>query len=259
MIASPQNLNSEQSGKAGMIKRWIPLLLIAGVTIFGLFQGWHQHLSFSSLIRHRAELEAFVSNNLAVALLSYAVIYVVAVALSLPGALFLTLAGGFMFGWALGGVVTIFSATLGAMIIFLVAKSAMGEALRNKAGPFVNKLAAGFQENAFSYLLFLRLVPVFPFWLVNLAPAMFGMSLRPYMIGTFIGIIPGTFAFILAGSGLEDVIAKQETSNSGCLQGGTCDFDVSLIFTPQLIAAMVALSLVALIPVLVKKVRSVRG
>ena len=136
------------------------------------------------------------------------------------------------------------AATLGATILFVVAKSALGDALRAKAGPWMDKMAQGFQENALSYLLFLRLIPAFPFFVVNLVPAFLGVRLSTYVIGTFIGIIPGTFAFAFFGASVGDLLDSSEA------------FSISLILTPQLWAALIALGLIALLPIGYKKWKS---
>jgi uncharacterized membrane protein YdjX (TVP38/TMEM64 family) len=112
----------------------------------------------------------------------------------LPGAAVLTLAGRFLFGWFWGGLASMIAATIGAVLVFLIARTALGEPLAARAGPWLAKLRQGFQEGAFNYLLFLRLVPIFPFWLVNLAPALLGVSFWTYTLATIIGIIPGSFA-----------------------------------------------------------------
>ena len=119
------------------------------------------------------------------------------VALSLPGGAVLTLAGGFLFGWFIGGVASIIGATIGATIVFLIARSTIGDALAARAGPFLSRFRQGFQQDAFSYLLFLRLVPIFPFWLVNLAPGLLGVGFGTYVATTLLGIVPGTFAYSL--------------------------------------------------------------
>ena len=122
---------------------------------------------------------------------------VAAVALSIPGAAILTITGGILFGWRVGGLAALLGATTGATIVFLIARGACGESILRRAGPLAGKLAQGFRAHAFNYLLFLRLVPVFPFWLVNLAPAVVGVRLATFVLATALGIIPATFAFAL--------------------------------------------------------------
>ncbi|PLX37941.1 MAG: TVP38/TMEM64 family protein [Hyphomicrobiales bacterium] len=238
--------------RASRLKRWAPLAAIVLITALGVQQGWHEQLSLSALIRHQDALAAFIAENRALSLLTYGVVYAVAVAVSFPGASFMTIAAGFLFGWLAGGLVTIVAATLGAVALFLAVRTSLGAALRERAGPFMTQLAAGFREDAVSYLLFLRLTPVFPFWLVNIAPALFHVPLRVYAITTLVGIIPGTFAYSVFGSGLGSVIEAQKAANPGCAEAGTCSVDLSAIVTTEMVVALVALGLVALIPVALK-------
>jgi uncharacterized membrane protein YdjX (TVP38/TMEM64 family) len=256
---------AESRGTTATLRRWVPLVLIVAATAVAIWQGWYRYLTLESLIANEAELKAFVGTNLVSALAIYALIYVVSVALSLPGGLLLTLAGGFLFGWFLGGIVTVFAATIGATLIFLIARSSLGTALAERAGPRINALRDGFQQDGLNYLLFLRLVPVFPFWLVNIAPALLGVPLSTYVIGTLVGIIPGTFAFAFVGAGLDSVVAAQRASFDACIADASdkgldpataCDLgiDASALVTPGLIAALVALGVLALVPIAAKKV-----
>jgi uncharacterized membrane protein YdjX (TVP38/TMEM64 family) len=205
-------------------------------------------------------IDAFIDAHAIAAVAAYMAIYIIVVALSIPGSLFLTIAGGILFGVAVGAIATIISATIGATIIFLIAKSACGESLVRRAGPLACKIAEGFKADAFSYLLFLRLVPAFPFFLVNLVPALAGVNLRTFVAATLIGIIPAVFAFTFLGSGLDSVIAAQEGIYRACLAAGRSDcqihFDIGMIATPRLLASLATLGAIALIPVVVKRVRA---
>ena len=247
--------NQSDNGSGFNFKRWIPIVIILIIMAIGFSQGWHQYISLSSLIQHRAQLADFVSENIVLSILIYAGIYICTVAFSFPGASFLTISGGFLFGWHIGGVVTALAATCGASVIFIAAKTSFGKFLRDKAGPQLNRFADGFNENAFNYLLFLRLVPVFPFWLVNIAPALFNVSLGAYVAATLIGILPGTFVYSYIGAGLDSVIAAQEQSNPGCSEQGTCSIDISSLVTQELIIAIAGLGVLAIIPVIIQKIR----
>jgi uncharacterized membrane protein YdjX (TVP38/TMEM64 family) len=244
-------------------RRFLPLGLVLVLTAGVLASGAYRYLSLETLVRHRAAIDDFVSHNQALALLAYVAAYVVAVALSVPGALFLTLIGGILFGAVLGGGATVIGATLGATAVFVVARSAFGEQMLRRVGPRAEKLAAGFRADAFNYLLFLRLVPLFPFWLVNLAPALFGVPLSTYVLATLLGIIPGTLAFSFVGAGLDSVLAAQAKAYMACLEAGQAacrlDFDPKAVLTPKLLGALVALGIVSLIPVVAKRWRSRRA
>jgi uncharacterized membrane protein YdjX (TVP38/TMEM64 family) len=242
------------------IRRLVPLiavvlLAIAAYTIFG-----RGSISLEALVMHRMAIDGFVAEHRLLAVLAYTALYIAAVALSLPGAIFLTVAGGFLFGLAVGTLAAVIGATLGATIIFLVARTALGEPLLRRAGPRAAQLAHGFRNDAFSYLLFLRLVPAFPFFLVNLVPAFAGVRLLPFVAATALGVIPGALVYALAGTGLDSVIAAQMESHSACLAVGRADcqmiFNAKDVLTPQLIGALVALGLLALVPVVVKRLRA---
>lgn len=250
--------NTAISADKSALRTWAPLIAILGLMALVFAMGWHRYLTLEQLGRNYATLTELINDNMVLSLLIYAALYIVVVALSLPGALPLTLAGGLFFGWQIAGPVTVIAATVGATIIFLVAKTSLGEALAAKAGPAINKLRKGFQENALSYLLFLRLVPVFPFFVVNLAPAFLGVPLRTYVFGTLLGIIPGTMAFCFAAAQLKTIIEKTNAEHAACLAvkaAEACPYsiDASTLVSKEIILAFAAIGVVALIPVIVKK------
>jgi uncharacterized membrane protein YdjX (TVP38/TMEM64 family) len=242
-------------------KSWLPLAVLGAVMAVTYAMGWHKYLSFKTIGLNFESIQAFISGNLLQAVGIYMLVYVAVVALSLPGGLLMTLAGGLLFGWKVGIPATVIAATIGASIVFLIVKTSFGETLAAKAGPWVAKLKDGFNENALNYLLFLRLVPVFPFAIVNLAPALLGVPFRTYVLGTLLGIIPGTSAFSVAGAGLGSVVTAQTASYNACLAknpGATdtvCPYtiDTSALVTPELIAAFALLGVVALIPIALKR------
>jgi uncharacterized membrane protein YdjX (TVP38/TMEM64 family) len=181
------------------------------------------------------------------ALLSFGALYAVATAFSFPAASILTIFGGFLFGWLVGGIVVAISATLGATVLFIAAKTAFGDFLKEKVGGRVKNLADGFEKNAFSYLIVLRIAPILPFFIMNIAPALFNVPLRSYVAGTFIGILPGVFAYAYLGQGVESVlIAAQESEQEA---------SVADLVTTEITLAFAALAIVAVIPTIVKKLR----
>lgn len=242
------------------LRRFAPLVLIVLAMAAVFATGVHRHISLETLVRHRMAIDAFISSHFIVAVAVFTAIYIVVVALSIPGGLILSITGGILFGTLVGGLANLVGATTGATIVFLIAKSACGESLARRAGPLARKIADGFCANAFSYLLFLRLVPAFPFFLVNLAPALVGVKLSTFVAATAIGIIPATFAFTFFGSGVDSVIAAQEVTYRACLASGRTDcalqFDLGMILTPRLLAAFIALGVIALFPVVVKRARA---
>ncbi len=227
--------------KGRLWRRILPLALLAvGLIAFFAF-GLHDYLSFDKLHQHRETLVEFVAAHGVLAVILYLLCYATVIAFSLPGGAIMTIAGGFLFGTLAGTVYTVLAATVGASVLFLAARTALGDLLRAKAGPAVRKMEAGFRENALSYLLALRLIPLFPFWLVNLVPALLGVPFRVYLIGTFIGIIPGCFIFTSVGNGLGAVFAAGRTP------------DINIIFAPEILIPIIGLALLALAPVAYKK------
>jgi uncharacterized membrane protein YdjX (TVP38/TMEM64 family) len=241
------------------MRRFLPFAALVAVMVVILAMGWHRQLSFETLVRHRAGIDAFVADHYAAAVAAFVALYVAVAALSVPGAAVLTICGGILFGWLVGGLAAIAGATVGATIIFSIARSACGESLLRYAGPRAQNLAEGFRSDAFSYLLFLRLVPIFPFWLVNLAPALVGVRLVTFLGATALGIVPGTLAYALVGEGLDSVIRAEGAAFRACLAAGNSDcqlhFDMAAALTPQLLAALVALGLIALIPIVLRRWR----
>jgi len=239
-------------------RRWAPLAAIVLVTVVGFAMGWHRYLSLETLVRNRTELAAFVDTHFVAALVAFVAIYIATVAFSVPGAVLLTISGGILFGWLVGGLAVLVGATVGATIVFLIAKTACGEYFVRRAGPRLSRIVDGFRADAFSYLLFLRLVPLFPFVLVNIAPALVGVPLTTFIAATALGIIPGTFVFAAVGAGFDSAIRAQEVMYRACVDAGRTDcrldFDAGAAVTPELVAALIALGLLALVPVVIKRV-----
>jgi uncharacterized membrane protein YdjX (TVP38/TMEM64 family) len=240
------------------VGRVAPVAVIVLLAVLVFAMGWHRQLSLETLVRHRAALDDFVNAHFALALAVFVAIYIAAVSLSIPGAVFLTISGGLLFGVVIGGAAVVVAATVGATVIFLIARSAFSEYVVRRAGPRLSKIVDGFCADAFSYLLFLRLVPLFPFFLVNLAPALVGVRVATFVAATAIGVIPATFVFASVGAGLDSVIQAQASSYHACLAAGGADcrldFEPAAALTPQLIGALVALGLLALVPVIVRRV-----
>ncbi|ODN43021.1 TVP38/TMEM64 family protein [Piscirickettsia litoralis] len=225
------------------MKRFIPLILIIIAIILFFSFGLQQYLSFNALQENNQILQQFTKNHFIVAALSFCLLYIISVTLSIPGATLLTIAGGLLFGSFFGTIFVVISATIGACLLFLAVRTSFGELLSNKAGPRLKQLEAGFQENSFNYLLTLRLIPIFPFWLLNIAPALLKMQLKPYTIATFLGIIPGSFVYVSLGDGLEHLFSLGKTP------------DLSIIFRPKILIPIIGLAVLSLLPVLYKKIK----
>ncbi len=227
-------------------KRLVPLALLAGLlgALFGL--GLHKYLTFDQLRQHRGELMTFVAGMPVKAALLFIAVYAGATALSLPGGTILTLAGGFLFGIWQGTAAVVIGATIGATAIFLAARFLFADLLRAKAGPWLARMEVGFREDAISYLLVLRLVPGFPFFVVNLVPAFLGVPAGAFVLTTLFGIIPGTFVFASIGAGLGSIFDQMS------------EFSLKGALTPQVVTALVGLAALSLIPVAYKRISARR-
>ena len=205
-----------------------------------------RYLAFDTLREHDEALRAFVEARPVLTALGFVLVYASAVAVSLPGAVFLTIAGGFLFGVWLGGMLAVVGATAGAIAIFLIARTSLGDGLKDRAGPWLKRMRAGFNENALSYLLVLRLIPAFPFWIVNIVPAFLGVTLRDYAVATFFGIMPGGFVYASVGNGLGAVIEAGDEP------------DLGIILEPAILLPILGLALLALLPVAYGKLKGRR-
>lgn len=221
-------------------KKWIPIVIILILMIVAYFLGVTDHLTFDNLKANREKLLDLIRAYPILSPLLYILLYIVVIALSLPGGTLLTLFGGFLFGVPIGTIYVVIGATIGATCIFIAAKTALSDVLKKKASPFLSKMEKGFKKNAVSYLLFLRLIPLFPFWLVNLAPAFFQVRPWTYIWTTFVGIIPGTYVYSQAGSGLGAIFDKGQT------------FSLDAVFNTEVKIALVVLGIFVLIPIFVK-------
>jgi uncharacterized membrane protein YdjX (TVP38/TMEM64 family) len=228
---------------AALAARLVPLLaLLAGLAVvFAL--GLQDYLSCAALRSNRAWLLEWVAAHRLAAGLAFMAVYAAAVALSVPSAVVLTVAGGFLFGAVAGAGMAVVSATAGATLLFLAARTAFRSLLQGRVAPWLARLERGFAENALSYLLVLRLIPLFPFFVVNLVPAFLNVRLRTYVLGTFLGIIPGSLVFAGVGDGLGSIFDA----------GRDCSLDA--VFTPQVLLAFAGLAVLALLPVAYKRLR----
>lgn len=190
------------------LRRAWPLLLLAALILLAWMSGATRLLSFEALADHRSALAAMVAARPVAAVATYAAAYVVVVALSLPGGAVMTLAGGLLFGPWLGTALAVAGATAGACLLFLAARSALAPLVAGRAAGLLDRVRPGLERDGFFYLLTLRLIPVVPFWLANLAPALVGMPFGAYAAATAIGIIPGTAVFAGIGAGLGEVLAS---------------------------------------------------
>lgn len=238
---------SKVSGNSARLRRYLPVLLLLALAavVFGF--GLHRYLSLETIRQHRLELLELVAGHRALALLGFVAVCTLLVTLSLPGISLMTIAGGFLFGLVVGGLAASFGATLGACIVFLVARSALGPWLKQRAGPWLGRIEAGFEANAFAYILMLRLVPVFPFFVINLVTPFVGVPFRVYAAATYLGILPACFVYASFGAGLGAMFDRHDP------------VALDAILTPQILGGLTGLGLLALLPVLYKAWRRRRG
>ena len=215
---------------------WLAIVAI-GVILGIHASGLPGSLTLETLRANRQEIVSFVNENYVLSALGYIAVYVLVVALSLPSAVLMTLSGGFLFGAAAGTIFTLIGATVGATLLFIFARTMTGHNAMANFGKTGAKLACAIRANAWTYLLVLRLMPLFPFFLVNVIPALAGVRLSTFVITTFLGIIPATIVFSLSGAGLGNVLD----------QGSSITMDS--ILTPEIIAALGGLALLALIAI----------
>ena len=224
----------------------IPIfVLILGIIIFFALGG-HHYLSLEVIKNNYQNLVDFTAANFITSCLIFSIAYILVVAFSIPGASVMTLVGGFLFGVYVGSVLVVLSATIGAVIVYLAVKSALGDILKNKAKGNIEKMRNGFENDAFNYLLSIRLVPIFPFFIINIACGMLGVRLKDFFLATLIGIIPGSVIYVWVGTGLGFALKQGE------------DLNLGIIFQPQFIVPIIALALLSLVPIIYKKYRSAK-
>ena len=221
-------------------------ILLCGTALF-LAMGWHRYLSFEQLREHRGALEQWIAARGIWAPVIYGLAYAAMIAFSIPGGAVATLVGGFFFGYVTGAITVVVSATVGATILFLAARSALGAILRRKSEGWLQRMEQGFRENAFSYLMVLRLIPLFPFWLVNLVPAFLGVRLRTFVIATFFGIMPGSIVYVSLGKSIDALLSS----------GGSPD--LGIIFKAEILLPLVGLAILSMLPVVYKRVQRRRA
>ena len=226
------------------IKRFGPLVGIALGLILAISMGWHKYLSFDELAKQSEVLRDLVTTKPLLVIACYMGIYIFATTIALPGAIWITIAGGFLFGPMFGPIfgpivataIASTSATIGATFLFMATQSALGGGLRARAGGIIDRLEKGFQENAFSYLLTLRLLPIAPFFGINLAAGFLGVPLRTFVLATAIGILPGCYVYASLGNGIEYLISQGQTP------------DLKIIYNPEVMGPLVGLAVLALLP-----------
>ena len=233
-------MEAPAEAKSGsLVTRLIIAIGVLGILIaIGYYFGLQNYLNLDAL----GEIRTWIQDNLVLATLLFVLIYAGLVAISFPGATFLTIAGGFLFGQWIGTASVVIAATIGSTIIFMLAKWVFKDALASKASGFVSKMEDGFRENELSYMFLLRLVPVFPFVAINIGAGVLNVKLRNYLIGTFFGIMPGSFVYVSIGNAIQAGAASIEET------GLLSVFAQSQVYVP-----FIGLAALGALPILIKK------
>lgn len=225
--------------------RFIPILLIIVLLIVAFKCNVSSYLNFKTLKVHHLELINYVNEHFITAMLVFSSAYIILVVTSFPGATFFSLLSGFLFGSTLGTVLVVIAATIGATLLFLAVRLALGDIIRNRFGYRVQFMEKNLEQNAFFYLLSLRLMPIMPFWLINLVAGIFNIKFRDFIITTFLGIIPGAFVYVNIGSSLTTIFGMND------------DFKVSSLVNPNILIALMLLALLSIIPAIIKSKKKV--
>jgi len=223
--------------KASYKKRFTLLVIILATIAIIRFAGVDSYLTFENLQANKYRLQQIVEGNYLQSAGGYVLLYIVVVAFSIPGATILTLSGGFLFGVLWGAIYVNAGATTGAALAFLFCRYVAGEWVQNKYGDKLNKFNKELEENGYRYLLALRLIPVFPFFLINIFAGMTKISWRTFMWTTTLGILPGSLVYVFAGSQLKAIESVKD------------------IFSAKIIGAFSLLALFVLIPVIINYIK----
>ena len=227
--------------RASVWLRWLPLALLVLTSVSAYLTLQSHDIGFHSFAEHRAWMVAEVEEHELTAGLALFGTCVLVAGLSLPLLLVLTVFAGFLFGTLTATIWVVAGATLGSIVVFLAARGVLRETLDAHAGSWLTRLERGFRADAFSYLLVLRLLPIFPFWLVNLVPALMGMPFRSYVLGTALGLTPGTLVFAILGDSLGEMLDRGEAP------------DFAMLLDPSVLLPLLGLCLLSLAPVAIKR------
>tara|TARA_B100000003_G_scaffold135518_2_gene121538 strand:- start:1784 stop:2479 length:696 start_codon:yes stop_codon:yes gene_type:complete len=217
------------------------IFLLLAISSSFLFDYWGFIIDL--ITQYHTELLDFIENKFFSSLILFTIIYAISIAISLPIGSFLTFIGGYIFGAYYGFFSVIIGATVGALILFMIIKVGILKTIGSihQKSELINKIKFGIDKNIWSYLFFIRFFPIFPFWFVNIAPAILGVRLLPYTVTTFFGIMPGSLSIILIGSGVEDIVNKK------------VDFAWNFSDHKFFFIGLLILSLISILPIFLKK------
>lgn len=215
-------------------------LILIGYYVW--FSGIYSYISLDTLKEHQNFLKTFVKENFVIASLLYSLIYFAIVSLSVPAATIMTLVGGFLFGQAVATICVVLSASFGACVVFLSAKFASRNSIKKRYGSWVEKMKDGFEKNAFLYMLTLRLMPIFPFVIINIVSGILQIRLKTFFFSTLIGIIPGTYIYVSVGVAMRTLLNED-------------NFTPESLLSPEIFIALFGLGMLAFLPIIYRKLR----
>ncbi|WP_366654777.1 TVP38/TMEM64 family protein [Fodinicurvata sp. EGI_FJ10296] len=221
-------------------KQFLPVVVLLAGLLTAIWMGWVDQISLTTLADHRETLIAWVDRNGLAAAAVYAGLVTAVAAFSIPAMSVMNISAGFLFGPVSGTAIATVGQTIGGFVVFLAARYAFRDVLARRAGTMVRRMEAGFRRNAFSYMLTVRFMPMFPAWLVNLVPGLLGVSARVFLLGTVIGVIPCTFVFATVGDGLGQVIDKGQVPS------------LMIFLEPRILLPFVGLALLAITPAIIR-------
>ena len=252
-------------GRRGVLLRYVPLVLLiaAAAAVFGL--GLHRYVSLEAALRHSESLDRLVESRPFLAFVLYVAVYSAAIVFAVPGAVVFTMFGGFLFGWLAGGLGGILGSTFGGVITVLIGSASLGTTLQQAALPRFRKLAQGFRDGAFGFIVLLRLIPIVPYIAINVAAGLFRVPLKTFVAATMIGIAPIAFCFGFLGAGLDQGLEKQLQAFRACESAGRADcrieLDPMLFLSRELVIGLGLFTLLVLVPLFFRKrlARLIRG
>ncbi|RDI43768.1 TVP38/TMEM64 family protein [Aquicella lusitana] len=224
------------------LKKWFLLgSLLCMLFIFFYFQ-LYRYLNFHTLKTYQSTIQQWTVHHYKLAVVLYLFIFIVLIACTIPCATLLTLIGGFLFG-GIAVIYAVLGTALGGTVLFLAVRSAIGSHLKTRTNGWIKQFEQGFQQNAFNYLLMLRLMPIFPCWISNISAGALNVPLKTFMSATVIGIFPATFIYAMAGRGLDKLLITEQTPN------------LNLVFTPSIFFPLCGLAILSIFPVFYKRVK----
>lgn len=237
-----------QSDAKPLWQRLLPIGIIAAALAGLWLSGAKDYLSFAALQEFHGVLRGWAGANPILAPLALVAVYALGTAISVPGMVWVTLAAGLLFGTVVGTISVVFGATIGAVIIFLAARYAFADVLRSKVGKWLGRIDKEMRDGQVSYLLTIRLIPVIPFWLANLAPAFLEVKTRTFAWTTFIGIIPVVAVYCSVGAGIGALLDAGQEPDLG-----------AILLNPKVILPLLALIALSILPIVLRKVKQRRS